>query len=132
MVETAMTLPVLMLVLFGTLEFGLMFSRYQLLLAVATSAAREASVSRQNCNPLVVEAEVRADIASFNELGMDLSDPVLTEINMTGLCRAGRFVDVELIYHMPFKATELFMGFFTGTPITEIPMRAEVRMRIDP
>lgn len=131
MIEMALTLPVLLLVLFGSLEFGLLFSRYQLLLGVTASAAREASVFRQNCSPPTVELEVMAVIESVNLIGMDLADKTLTEVIIDGLCLPGRFVTVEVIYHMPFELVGGLMALNKETAIAEIPIRAQVRMRND-
>jgi len=133
MVEAAITLPIVMLVLFGSIEFGVVFSRYQILLGTTAAAARLASVFRTTCNPSDVEAEVLTEvIEKASLLGMDLSDPALTEINYTGLCLPGRFVQVEIIYHMPAE----FLGggmmpAFGGPAITEWPLHARVRMRND-
>lgn len=132
MVEAAITLPIVMLVLFGSMEFGLVFSRYQILLGTTATAARVASVFRAPCNPADVTLEVEKAIGAGSLLGMDLTNTALTQINITGLCLPGRFVEVDVIYFMPAQFLGgMMMPLFGGAAIANWPLHARVRMRND-
>ena len=127
MLESVIALPIIMLVLFGSLEFGLVFSRYQILLGVTAQAAREASLFRTNCEPPVVIAEINTALqASGKTIGMDLTDGSKTTILITNLCLPGRFVTVDITYRHSMQ----FLGGFPGQSLV-MPLRARVRMRND-
>src|SRR5262245_937505 len=49
LIETALALPVLLLVLFGIIEFGIALARYQVVTNASREAARAASLFRLNC-----------------------------------------------------------------------------------
>jgi Flp pilus assembly protein TadG len=51
MVEFAMVLPVLCLLLFGVIQFGLIFNNYVTLTDAVRAGARKAAVSRQTTDP---------------------------------------------------------------------------------
>ena len=51
MIEFALVLPLLLLMVLGTVELGLIFSRYQILMGSAREGGRVASLFRENCNP---------------------------------------------------------------------------------
>ena len=62
---------------------------------------------------------------------MDLTDTTLTSITILNHCVPGEFVSVETIYRMPIEVFGSMLPMFNELPITEIPMRALVRMRND-
>lgn len=130
MLETAITLPVLLLVLFGSLEFGLVFTRYQVLLGATAQAARVASLFRTDCDPGAVTVEVNDVLANASQIamGMDLADAAKTTVFITNLCLRGRFVTVTVIYN---HRLEFVGGLATafGAPLATMPLRARVRMR---
>lgn len=130
MLETAITLPVLLLVLFGSLEFGLVFTRYQVLLGATAQAARVASLFRTDCDPAAVTAEIKAILADASQIamGMDLADATKTTVFITNLCLPGRFVTVNVAYN---HTLEFVGGLATafGVPLASMPLRARVRMR---
>ena len=51
MTEFALVLPVLVLLLFGVIQFGILFNNYVTLTDAVRSGARKAAVSRQSSNP---------------------------------------------------------------------------------
>ena len=95
MVETAIVLPVLLLLTAGVAELGLVFARYQLVMGSAREGARIAGLFRINCNPRRVKAEVdRIVMASGNHMGMIL---LPTNVSVTGAC-VGTTVEVRVDY----------------------------------
>jgi Flp pilus assembly protein TadG len=51
MAEFAMVLPILALLLFGVIQFGIVFNQYLTLTDAVRAGARKAAVSRQSGNP---------------------------------------------------------------------------------
>ena len=62
MVEMAFVLPLLLLLLFGVLEFGRLFVEWQIVQSAAHSGVRSASLYRAECAAATVEQEVRATV----------------------------------------------------------------------
>jgi Flp pilus assembly protein TadG len=122
MVETAMVLPLLFLVLLGTLEFGLLFSRYQMVLASARAGARVASLYRLPCKPQQVKTDVDASVrANTNQLGI-LVMP--SNVLVSGACSPGNNVEVTVSFD---HYLTLIGGFLPSN--FRVPLRATVRMR---
>jgi Flp pilus assembly protein TadG len=69
MVEAAVVLPVMCLVLFAIVQFGITFNNYLTLTDAARAGARRAAVSRQVPDP--VEAAVSAVRTSATDLNQD-------------------------------------------------------------
>lgn len=93
MVETVFVLPILLLLVVGTAELGMIFARYQLLIGSAREGARVAGLFRINCNPRRVKGEVdRAVMLNGNHLGMIL---LPTNVSVTGAC-VGNTVEVRV------------------------------------
>jgi len=75
MVETAIVLPLLLIVLLGLIQFGLVFRDYLALVDAVRAGAREAAVSRDVPNPRgAAETRVKAAAADLdlNELDIDV------------------------------------------------------------
>jgi Flp pilus assembly protein TadG len=84
MVELVLVLPVLLVVLFGLLEFGLLFGRWLTLSNAAREGAREAVLFRIGCDAGSVEAAVRERVRTYAEhLGVTLGD---ADIEVEGQC----------------------------------------------
>jgi Flp pilus assembly protein TadG len=125
MVEMALVLPVLLLVLFGITEFGLIFVRYQVILSSAQGGARTASLFRPDCNSGDVYIEVvAAVISSANRLGMELAEE---DITVDGACAAGRNVTVEVSYRHRLELLAGFLGLLGEN--RNLPITAVVKMR---
>ena len=74
MVEFALVLPVLALVLFGIIQFGITFKNYLELTDAVRAGARQAAVSRDAPNPeAVAENRVRASAAGLNQPDLTVS-----------------------------------------------------------
>jgi Flp pilus assembly protein TadG len=63
--ETLFVLPLLFLILFGIIEFGLVLGRWQTITNAAREGAREAIVFRQDCNAGTVTTEVTNRVNAY-------------------------------------------------------------------
>jgi Flp pilus assembly protein TadG len=76
MVEFAIVLPILIVLLFGIVQFGILFNNYVTLTDAARAGARAAAVSRQNGDPAgTADAAVRSSASDLNQgtLGVQVS-----------------------------------------------------------
>jgi len=62
MVELTFALPLLVVMLFGVMEFGRLFVEWQIVQSSARSGARSASLYRAQCVPDAVRSEVTATV----------------------------------------------------------------------
>ena len=84
MVEFVIILPILLMLVFAIIEFGVLFGRWQTLSNAAREGARTAVVFRSGCNVTSVEAEVRQRVKDYAApLGIVLTD---ADIDVTGVC----------------------------------------------
>ena len=76
MAEFAIVLPILVVLLFGIVQFGILFNNYVTLTDAARAGARAAAVSRQSGDPVgAATGAVRASSADLNQgtLGVAVS-----------------------------------------------------------
>jgi Flp pilus assembly protein TadG len=74
MVEFAVVLPVLALLLFGVIQFGIAFNNYITLTDAVRAGARKAAVSRNESNPsAAAEDEVRRSAAGLDSKTLKVS-----------------------------------------------------------
>ena len=76
MTEFAIVLPILVVLLFGIVQFGILFNNYVTLTDAARAGARAAAVSRQASDPIgTTDAAVRASASDLNQtsLGVNVS-----------------------------------------------------------
>jgi Flp pilus assembly protein TadG len=124
MVEMALVLPILLLVLFGITEFGLVFVRYQVILSSAQEGARTASLFRPHCNSDDVYIDVVTSVvSSANKLGMELLEEDLT---VDGACVAGGNVTVQVTYKHRLDFLAGFLGLLGDD--RDLPLTAVVTM----
>jgi len=84
MVEFVIILPVLLMLVFAIIEFGVLFGHWQTLSNAAREGARTAVVFRSGCNASAVEAEVRQRVKDYAApLGIVLADG---DIAVSGVC----------------------------------------------
>jgi Flp pilus assembly protein TadG len=117
MVEFALIMPVLCMVLFAIIQFGILFNDYLSLTDATRVGARKAAVSRTAANPvLVTEAAVEA-------AAPDLADGDL-DINVTATAWApGGEVTVTASY--PYDVNVLGMVVASGRLTSSITERIE-------
>ena len=109
MVEFVFILPVLLLVLFAIVEFGILFGRWQTLSNAAREGARTAVVVRKDCDTTAVETEVRTVVKSYaSSLGITVNDE---QITVEGLCGAsGTQSNVRVDWPFTFRVVPGFSG----------------------
>ena len=76
MTEFAIVLPILVVLLFGIVQFGILFNNYVTLTDAARAGARAAAVSRQSADPVgTATAAVQSSASDLNQgnLGVNIS-----------------------------------------------------------
>ena len=118
MVEFAMVLPILALILFAVVEFGLAFWHFQQVSAAASEGARRATVSRTSDDPAgaAVEAAVAA-VPSLDQGDVDVS------VSPSPPWSIGEPVTVTVRY--PEDITVMGVTFFSNDLTVERTMRVE-------
>jgi Flp pilus assembly protein TadG len=91
MTEFALVLPVLLVLLFAIIQFGIVFNRYLDLTDAVRAGARKAAVSRLETDP--VAATKQAVTASAGDITIDPGD-----ITVTSTWEPGSDVTVEATY----------------------------------
>jgi Flp pilus assembly protein TadG len=121
MLEMAVSLPLLLTLSLGTVEFGVLFSRYQILLASAREGGRTASLYRMQCNPRRVKGEVDVAVMNnSNQLGMLL---LPSNVSVKGACIDGNVtVIVRYIHYFSVIGSLL-------TADANVPLEVTVVMR---
>lgn len=106
MVEMAMVLPILVIMVFGVMEFGRIFVEWQIVQSSARSGARSASLYRAQCVPADVEAEVAATVnavVSANSLTktrnveVEVANPCSTEADRLCCVTVRLFTDLGVL-----------------------------------
>jgi Flp pilus assembly protein TadG len=78
MVELALALPLLLMLLFGIIQFGAAYNHYETVTDAARVGARKAAVSRLAPNPTAVAEQAARDAASDldqSQLQVEVTDP---------------------------------------------------------
>lgn len=74
MVEFSIVLPVLVILLFGIMQFGITFHHYLTLTDAVREGARTAAVSRHEINPVeVTKDKIRASAVNLDQSKLDIS-----------------------------------------------------------
>lgn len=128
LIEFALTLPLLLLIVIGIIEFGFIFREYE----VVTNAAREGA--RIAILPSYADADVVARVEDYLETaGLDLDDAdvdpgdaVPTDIG--GVCVSLVPVTVEYSHDVPFLSA---ITQYFGSTIGTITLRATSSMRTE-
>jgi Flp pilus assembly protein TadG len=94
LVEFALVLPLLSLILFGIIQFGIVFNNYIDLTDAVRAGARKATVSRQTGDPAGPEGVTKA--AVINSAGDITIDP--NKITVTSDWQPGHDVTVQAAY----------------------------------
>jgi Flp pilus assembly protein TadG len=91
MVEFALVLPILAVLLFGVIQFGIVFNNYLTLTDAVRAGARKAAVSRQSADP--VGAATQAVTASGADITIDPN-----KVSVTSDWQPGDPVTVQASY----------------------------------
>jgi len=98
--EFALISPILLLFLFGTIEFGTYFFRFQVLHDAVSESARFAALARASCDAGAIEAAARATVVDrAAAIGVSLTSG---EIAIVGTCDAVDYVSVSLSHPHSF------------------------------
>ena len=117
--ETALVLPLLLLVLFAVLEFGLAFARLQVVQNAAREGARAAVLFRTGCTQDKVTTSVTNAVKNFdNTLGMStISFQIVPVGGGGGFCNAA-FIRVNTSFAHPIPLSSGLASFFRALPTT--------------
>jgi len=126
LIEFALVLPLMLLLLLGILDFGLLFQRYH----VVTNAAREGA--RIAVLPGYADEDVEARVAQFLNAGGLTETPTTTVgspnyIDVGGQCIVTRPVTVE--YPFTYSAIGALAAYFGGGGFTRSGLQATASMR---
>jgi Flp pilus assembly protein TadG len=116
MVEFALVLPILCLILFAIVEFGMAFWRYQQVSAAASEGARRAAVSRT-----YADRTSRA-VTAAKDASPNLS-PSQMNVTVSSAWTAGSPVTVTVTY--PQKITVMGVTLYNGSLTGKRTMRVE-------
>ena len=89
MVEFALVLPVLLLILTGILQFGLLFNKYITLTDAVRAGARAASVDRGLSDPC--DPAVTSTVNSALDVNLQSSQVTVTPGSINSTCGAGNY-----------------------------------------
>jgi Flp pilus assembly protein TadG len=128
LVEFAFTLPLLLFVLVGILDFGWVFQQYQ----VVTNAAREGA--RMAVLPGYVEADVQNRVAGFLSAGGVAGVPTTTVVDGLVTPGAGAAPFTVKTVTVTVDYTFKYLGAIArpfGASFTTVPLKATSQMRTE-
>jgi Flp pilus assembly protein TadG len=115
MVEFILVLPVLLIVLFGIVQFGITFKDYVTLTDAVRAGARTAAVSRNSANP---DADTIARVKSASDL-----TPASVEVTVTSTWVHGD--DVVVVGKYPYSISLFGVVVASGKLSTTTTERVE-------
>jgi Flp pilus assembly protein TadG len=128
LIEFALVFPLLLLVLFGILDYGLMFQRYE----TVTNAAREGA--RVAVLPGYAQADVQARVTQYLAAAGLTATPTLAytapqAVNIGGACVT--ITGVTVGYPHQFIVIGKIITLFGGAGFTSRTLTATARMRYE-
>ena len=127
LIEFAIVLPLMLLILFGMIDFGLFFQRYQ----VVTNAAREGA--RIAVLPGYEDDDVALRVTTFLSAA-GLTEPLLSPPTPVRTCEAlgGKWIDVVSVtveYPYSYSAIGTFVSYFGEAIFSRNSVKATALMR---
>jgi hypothetical protein len=124
-VEFALILPVLALILFGVIEFGRVWSQYQLYQGAAREGARCAAVQATDFSDCIIVDEIDQHAAPF-----EVDKPVDVQLvgggsRVDGCTDADRGEDVQVSWDQQLELNIPFWRNVTMTPTIKAVFRCE-------
>jgi Flp pilus assembly protein TadG len=116
MVEFALVLPILCLLLFGVIQFGIVFNNYVDLTDAVRAGARKAAVSRQTADPAGTATQ-----AVVNSAGDITINPA--KVSVTSTWQPGDDVTVQASY--PYSISLLGLVVASGNLTSKTTERVE-------
>jgi Flp pilus assembly protein TadG len=110
MVEMVIVLPVLLVLLFATIEFGIVLMRWQTLSNAAREGARTAVLFRTPCNAGTVQSEAETQVVTY---ASNANIPITAaDVNVVGQCAGpGTDTTVTVTHTYTFQ---VLGGLLTG------------------
>jgi Flp pilus assembly protein TadG len=122
-VEFALVMPLLLLILFGTIEFGRVYSEWQVFNAAAREGARCAAVQATEFNQCDVATSIHDAAHSYaNDLAPESSWSITPA---SGCTDATHGQDVTVSWPQPLKIDVPFWDNVTVTPTISATFRCE-------
>jgi Flp pilus assembly protein TadG len=125
MVEFAMILPILLILVFGIIQFGILFNNYLTLTDAVRAGARQAAVSRVIPNPAAAaEARVRS-AAAASLTDADLNVTVTPYDPLSGQAKFAQGGDVTVTATYPYSINLLGFVVKSGRLTSQTTERVE-------
>lgn len=126
-VELALILPVLFLILFGTLEFGRVWSQYQLFQGAAREGARCAAVASTSSCDVQPAIDQAADPYDPVDATIEILDPDggVLGTRIDGCLSTDKGKDVRVSWQQPLEVNIPFWNNTTLTPTIKAVFRCE-------
>ena len=107
--EFAVSLPLLLVFLFGTIEFGIYFMNYQVVHEAARANVRDLALFRSSCSSAALEADATTSIIDIaGNSGVELT---AGNISMDGTCDDDeRFVTIDVSVDYNFAVLSSLVG----------------------
>lgn len=132
LVEFALTVPILMLLVVGVIEFGRLMSAYQTITDTAREAARRAALADRPCNDEHKQEEIREMIFERLRLAgldpendLDDQEPIIDCNTSTQTSDPTATVTLVYDYHMGWLGP--MMGWVSGR--RTVSLRTQTNMR---
>jgi Flp pilus assembly protein TadG len=128
MVELAFALPLLVVMLFGVMEFGRLFVEWQIVQSSARSGARSASLYRAQCVPDAVRNEVTATVNAVLSAN-PLTKARTLEVEVSNPCstQASQLCCVTVRLHTDLGVLQSIVEIVSGKPNVILASTAVMR-----
>lgn len=128
MVELTFALPLLVLMLFGVMEFGRLFVEWQIVQSSARSGARSASLYRAQCAPDAVRNEVTATVNAVLSAN-PLTKARTLEVEVSNPCstQASQLCCVTVRLHTDLGVLQSIVEIVSGKPNVILASTAVMR-----
>lgn len=124
MFEFLIVVPVLITLLFATIEFGVVLKRWQTLSNAAREGARFAALGRETCNSGAIQSEIEDRVKDYAESsGIDPTTVTVTDFK--GLCTVGDISELTVNHSYTFRV----LGGFAKSLTPVVALRAHSAMR---
>ena len=128
MVELTFALPLLVVMLFGVMEFGRLFVEWQIVQSSARSGARSASLYRAQCVPDAVRSEVTATVNAVLSAN-PLTKARTLEVEVSNPCstQASQLCCVTVRLHTDLGVLQSIVEIVSGNPNVILASTAVMR-----
>lgn len=125
MFEFLIVLPVLLMLLFATIEFGVVLARWQTLSNAAREGARFGAVFRDSCDPALLDVAIGIIVRGYvQSAGINANDVI---IDVDGACSTSVLAMTRVTVDHTYNFQVL--GGFTDFVSPAIDLHAESAMR---